>query len=109
MSDEHFTVDGTLIQAWASHKSFRKKDGPNDDGTNFHGDKRSNDTQESTPDPDAQLYKKAMARSRTGLSGPCVGGEPQPGSPAHLCAGVERADCRRDGDPGPADAEADAR
>jgi transposase len=42
MSDEHFTVDGTLIQAWASQKSFRKKDGSDDDdGTNFHGQKRS--------------------------------------------------------------------
>src|ERR1700730_1882258 len=41
MSDEHFTVDGTLIQAWASQKSFRKKDGSDEDGTNFHGDKRS--------------------------------------------------------------------
>ena len=59
MSDEHFTVDGTLIQAWASQKSFRKKDGSDDDGTNFHGDKRSNDTHESTTDPDARLYKKS--------------------------------------------------
>ena len=42
MSDEHFTVDGTLIQAWASQKSFRAKDGSDkdDDGTNFHGGKR---------------------------------------------------------------------
>src|SRR5208282_4951386 len=39
MSDDHFTVDGTLIQAWASQKSFRKKDGSDDDGANFHGDK----------------------------------------------------------------------
>ena len=47
MSDDHFTVDGTLIQAWASHKSFRAKDGSDDDGSdgeNFHGQKRSNDT-----------------------------------------------------------------
>ena len=62
MSDEHFTVDGTLIQAWASQKSFRKKDGSDDDGTNFHGDKRSNDTHESTTDPDAQLYKKSYGK-----------------------------------------------
>src|ERR1700687_1221809 len=47
MSDEHFTVDGTLIQAWASQKSFRSKDGSDDeDGTNFHGQKRSNDYEE---------------------------------------------------------------
>ena len=63
MSDDHFTVDGTLIQAWASQKSFRKKDGSdddgNDDGTNFHGQKRKNDTHESTTDPDARLYKKS--------------------------------------------------
>jgi transposase len=59
MSDEHFTVDGTLIQAWASQKSFRKKDGADDDGSNFHGGKRSNDTHESTTDPDARLYKKS--------------------------------------------------
>jgi transposase len=50
MSDDHFPVDGTLIQAWASHKSFRAKDGSDSDGgdgANFHGQKRSNDTYES--------------------------------------------------------------
>jgi transposase len=62
MSDEHFTVDGTLIQAWASHKSFRPKDGSDDDGTNFHGQKRSNETHASTTDPDALLYKKSYGR-----------------------------------------------
>jgi transposase len=62
MSDDHFTVDGTLIQAWASQKSFRRKDGSDDDGTNFHGDKRSNDTHESTTDPDARLYKKSYGK-----------------------------------------------
>src|SRR5216684_556565 len=63
MSDEHFTVDGTLIQAWASHKSFRAKDGSDDgDGSDFHGQKRSNDTHESTTDPDAQLYKKSYGK-----------------------------------------------
>jgi transposase len=63
MSDDHFTVDGTLIQAWASHKSFRAKDGSDSDGgdgANFHGQKRSNDTHESTTDPDARLYKKSQ-------------------------------------------------
>ena len=59
MSDEHFTVDGTLIHAWASHKSFKKKDGSDDDGTSFQGKKRSNQTHESTTDPDARLYKKS--------------------------------------------------
>jgi len=62
MSNDHFTVDGTLIQAWASQKSFRSKDGSDDDGTNFHGDKRSNVTHESTTDPDARLYKKSYGR-----------------------------------------------
>ncbi len=62
MSDEHFTVDGTLIQAWASQKSFRKKDGSDGGGANFHGDKRSNETHESTTDPDARLYKKSYGR-----------------------------------------------
>src|SRR5215468_1753677 len=50
MSDEHFTVDGTLLEAWASHKSFQRKDQKPDDpkaGGNFHGEKRSNQTHES--------------------------------------------------------------
>ena len=61
MSDEHFTVDGTLIAAWASQKSFRPKDGSDkdDDGTNFHGGKRSNETHESTTDPDARQADRA--------------------------------------------------
>ena len=63
MSDEHFTVDGTLIQAWASQKSFRPKDGSDDgDGENFHDQKRSNKTHESTTDSDARLYKKSYGK-----------------------------------------------
>ena len=63
MSDDHFTVDGTLIQAWASQKSFRAKDGADDgDGTNFHGQKGSNETHESTTDPDARLHKKSYGK-----------------------------------------------
>jgi Transposase DDE domain len=63
MSDEHFTVDGTLIQAWASQKSFRSKDGSDDgDGTDFRGQKRSNQTHESTTDPDARRYKKSYGK-----------------------------------------------
>jgi IS5 family transposase len=62
MSDEHFTVDGTLIQAWASQKSFRKKDGSDSDGANFHDSKRSNETHESTTDADARLYKKSYGK-----------------------------------------------
>ena len=62
LSDEHFSVDGTLIEAWASHKSFRPKDGSDGDGANFHGQKRKNDTHESTTDPDSRLYRKAQGR-----------------------------------------------
>jgi transposase len=66
LSDEHFSVDGTLIEAWASHKSFQRKDQPapppDDPGNptvNFHGERRSNDTHESTTDPDARLARKS--------------------------------------------------
>jgi transposase len=60
MSDEHFTVDGTLIEAWASQKSFQRKDGGTDgDGRNFHGQSRKNDTHVSTTDPDARLYRRS--------------------------------------------------
>ncbi len=65
LSDEHFTVDGTLIEAWASFKSFRRKDGPpprsGGDGTgmaDFRGEKRTNATHESTTDPEAKLMRK---------------------------------------------------
>jgi transposase len=65
LSDDHFSVDGTLIAAWASIKSFRPKDGsggPPAPGRNgerdFHGEKRSNETHASTTDPDARLYRK---------------------------------------------------
>lgn len=60
MSDEHFTVDGTLIEAWASQKSFQPKDGPpTGDGRNFHGQTRKNDTHASKTDPDAKLYRRS--------------------------------------------------
>ena len=64
LSDEHFTVDGTLIEAWASQKSFRRKDeGERPPGApreaDFHGEQRSNQTHQSTTDPDARLYKKS--------------------------------------------------
>ena len=66
LSSDHFSVDGTLIEAWASIKSFRRKDG-SDDGSqgpgrnaerDFHKEKRSNETHRSTTDPEARLYKK---------------------------------------------------
>jgi IS5 family transposase len=70
LSDEHFTVDGTLIEAWASTaKSLRRKDGPPSDGgpddqglVNFRGERRSNDTHESRTDPEAKLMKKGKGR-----------------------------------------------
>ena len=62
LSDEHFSVDGTLIEAWASQKSFRPKDGSDDDGSDFHGQKRKNDTHASTTDPESRLYRKAAGR-----------------------------------------------
>src|SRR5216117_2007496 len=69
-SNEHFTVDGTLLEAWASLKSFQPKQGksappPDDPGNptvNFRGERRSNETHESTTDPDARLYKKAQGQ-----------------------------------------------
>src|SRR3990170_2483142 len=70
LSSEHFTVDGTLIEAWASLKSFQPKDGsgapPQGGGRNaerdFHGEKRTNDTHASTTDPEARLYRKGAGK-----------------------------------------------
>ena len=70
LSTDHFSVDGTLIEAWASMKSFRPKDGsdnPPEGGgrnaeANFHGQKRSNETHASTTDPDARLYRKGPGK-----------------------------------------------
>jgi transposase len=62
LSDEHFSVDGTLIEAWASQRSFRPKDGSDADGSDFHGQTRKNDTHQSTTDPDSRLYRKAAGR-----------------------------------------------
>jgi transposase len=69
LSDDHFSVDGTLVEAWASMKSFRAKDGsdePPSPGRNgerdFHGEKRANDTHESKTDPDAKLFKKSAGK-----------------------------------------------
>jgi transposase len=70
LSDEHFTVDGTLLEAWASLKSFRPKDAgptpPSDDPgnptVNFHGETRTNDTHQSTTDPDARLARKGPGK-----------------------------------------------
>ena len=69
LSSEHFSVDGTLLEAWASLKSFRPKDGsgePPDPGRNgerdFHGERRSNDTHVSTTDPEARLFRKGPGK-----------------------------------------------
>ena len=72
VSSEHFSVDGTLLEAWASHKSFKPKDGngksgPPSSGTgrnaevNFHGEKRTNETHQSTTDPEARMARKSFA------------------------------------------------
>ena len=77
LSDEHFSVDGTLIQAWASMKSLRRKDGtdeppgPGRNGErNFRGEKRSNETHASTTDPDARLARKSNGQeAKLGFTG----------------------------------------
>src|SRR5438128_6493324 len=81
LSTEHFTVDGTLIEAWASHKSFKRKDGdggeqPSDDPGNptidFHGEQRRNDTHQSTTDPEAQLARKGAGKeAKLSYAGTC--------------------------------------
>ena len=71
LSDEHFTVDGTLVEAWAGHKSFKPKgsksnkppDDPGNPTVDFTGQKRSNDTHASTTDPEARLYRKSFGTS----------------------------------------------
>lgn len=70
LSDDHFSVDGTLVEAWASMKSFRAKDGsgeppaPSRNGErDFHGERRINSTHESKTDPDAKLFRKAKGQA----------------------------------------------
>lgn len=79
LSDDHFTVDGTLLEAWASQKSFRPRDEepPSPGGSNpavdFRRQRRTNETHRSTTDPDARLYKKAQGReARLGYLGHVV-------------------------------------
>ena len=76
MSDEHFSVDGTLLQAWASQKSFRPKDeppaddeGPRNAPPNFKGQTRRNDTHASTSDPDSRLYRKGKTAAQLSYLG----------------------------------------
>lgn len=70
LSDEHFSVDGTLIEAWASQKSFQKKDGGDDQPGQFRGAQRRNETHASKTDPDARLYRKGHGQeARLGYLG----------------------------------------
>jgi hypothetical protein len=86
MSDEHFTVDGTLLDACAGLKSFKSQDGvetapPDDPGNptvNFHGEKRSNETHQSTTDPEALLARKGGGKeAKLSYCGNVPDGEPQ--------------------------------
>jgi len=117
LSSDHFSVDGTLIEAWASIKSFRSKDGGDDDRPgpgrnaerNFHKEKRSNETHQSTTDPEARLYKKgdgqpaklcyighALMENRHGLA--VGGGISQATGTAERETALELIDeCRRKG------------
>ena len=84
LSDEHFTVDGTQLEAWASLKSFRCRDAaesdpPDDPGNptvNFHGERRRNDTHQSTTDPEAMLHRKGQGKeAKLAVSGPRAAGQ----------------------------------
>lgn len=95
LSDEHFTVDGTLIEAWASLKSFKRKDGrdrkpPDDPGNpsvDFHGERRSNETHESTTDADSRLFKRAKGQAAK----LCYGGHALMDNRHGLCTDLEVA------------------
>ncbi|MGH6884191.1 MAG: IS5 family transposase, partial [Hypericibacter sp.] len=114
LSSDHFSVDGTLIEAWASIKSFRRKGGGDDDSQgpgrnaerNFHKERRSNETHQSTTDPDARLYKKgdgqpaklcymghALMENRHGLA--VGGGVSQATGTAERATALELIDGRR--------------
>jgi hypothetical protein len=97
-SDQHFTVDGTLIEAWASMKSFVRKDGqdekkvdlakdddPGNPTINFHGEKRSNQTHQSTSDPESVLYRKAKGKE----SKLCFGAHVLMENRHGLCAAID--------------------
>ena len=109
LSAEHFTVDGTLLEAWAGQKSFKRKDQPRDPPddpgnptVNFHGERRSNQTHQSTTDPDSRLFKKAQGpRSQAGLSRRSADGEPpRSGGRRVRRAGDRHRRTRRGDEPG---------
>jgi transposase len=92
LSDEHFTVDGTLIEAWASMKSFKRKDGPPSDSgpddqgmVDFKGEKRSNATHASTTDPEAKLKRKGPGKE----SKLCFGGHALMENRHGLCVDIQ--------------------
>ena len=62
LSDEPFSIDGTLIEAWGGHKRFKPKSDPDGSGANFHGTTRKNNTHERTTDPDSRLYRKSEGK-----------------------------------------------
>ena len=97
MSDEHFTVDGTLIEAWASQKSFQKKDGGDEEPGNFHGHQRRNDTHVSKTDPEAKLYRKGHGQeAKLSYLGHVLDGEsegPDRGCDGDRCGWNRRARC----------------
>jgi transposase len=99
MSDEHFSVDGTLIEAWASMKSFRPKDDDHSDNNgwaDFRGKKRSNVTHESKTDPDARLMRKGKGKGKEAKLSYCLkraDGEPQRTAHGHR-PGVRDRLCR---------------
>ena len=90
LSGEHFSVDGTLLQAWAGHKSFKARDGSDDDAQgDFRGRKRSNDTHVSTTDGEARLYRKGKTGSELRYMGHTLA-DNRHGLIAHVC--VTQAD-----------------
>jgi hypothetical protein len=106
LSSEHFTVDGTLLEAWASPKSFRPKDGlsePPGPGRNaqqnFHGERRTNDTHCSTTDPDARLYRKGLGKEARLFHESPADGEP-PRSDCWRGDHPRFGPCRAPGGPG---------
>ena len=114
LSDEHFTVDGTLIEAAASLKSFKHKDGttppddvdPGNPSVDFHREKRSNGTHQSTTDPNARLFKKEKGKeAKLVFIAPCPDGEPEwtlDGLSGHQSYGDSRTR-RRAYTPGPSE------
>ena len=106
LSDEHFTVDGTLIEAAASLKSFKRRDGdpqvttdddPGNPSVDFHGERRRNATHASITDPEARLMRKGKGKgSKAGFHGPRLDGKPARdahGLPSELCHGHGGARC----------------